>query len=190
MGDRAEHGSMSRRALMMAFAATTLTAAPGYAHAPAVLRGAGELRRIRMYCGRSGESVDTIYWLEGDYLPEAMSEISRFMRDWRNGKMKEIDPRTIDIMSAAHGLLETDEPYMLISGYRSPESNALLRRTSGGVGKKSRHLLGQAADIRLKSRSVEQIGEAAGSVAAGGVGRYSSSDFVHMDCGPVRLWGS
>jgi uncharacterized protein YcbK (DUF882 family) len=180
---------MTRRGLLGAFAATTVTAAP-FSKAFAYNRGAGDVRSIRMYSGRTGESINTIYWIDGEYVPEAVDEITHFMRDWRNGKIMPIDTRTIDIMTAAHRLMDTDEPYMLLSGYRSPETNAMLRARSKGVAKNSRHLKGQAADLRLKSRSVSQIYGAAMACRAGGVGKYSRSNFVHMDCGPIRTWGS
>ncbi|PZX18488.1 uncharacterized protein YcbK (DUF882 family) [Palleronia aestuarii] len=180
----------SRRALLGAFAAASIAAAPTTSSAFGFLRGAGDIRRIKMYNGRTGESIDTIYWIEGKYVGPALQEINYFMRDWRNNQVREIDPRTVDIMSAAHGLLDTSEPYMLISGYRSPQTNEMLRRRSSGVAKNSRHLRGEAADLRLKSRSVSQMYRAAEACAAGGVGRYSRSNFVHMDCGPVRSWGS
>ncbi len=131
-----------------------------------------------------------IYWIEGDYIGDALREISLFMRDWRTGTAVQIDSRTIDIMTASHRLLEVNEPYLLLSGYRSPQTNAMLRETSSGVASNSLHLRGQAADLRLDSRSVGQISRAAASCNAGGVGRYSGSNFVHMDCGAVRSWGS
>jgi uncharacterized protein YcbK (DUF882 family) len=183
-------GGFTRRALLGAFAATAVAAAPTYSNAAGFLRGAGDIRRIRMYSGRTGERVDMIYWIEGDYLADAIKEINYFMRDWRNNHIKSIDTRTIDIMAASHNLLDVSEPYMLISGYRSPETNAMLRARSSGVAKNSRHLVGQAADLRLASRSVSQMYQAAKACNAGGVGRYTRSDFVHMDCGPVRSWGS
>lgn len=93
-------------------------------------------------------------------------------------------------MAAAHNLLDVNEPYLLLSGYRSPATNAMLRRRSSGVAKNSLHMKGQAADLRLGSRSVNQIAKAAAACKAGGVGRYSGSNFVHMDCGVVRTWGS
>lgn len=83
-----------------------------------------------MYSGRTGESIDTIYWIEGKYIKEAMKEVTVFMRDWRNNKAMTIDSRTIDIMAAAHNLMDVNEPYMLLSGYRSPETNAMLRARS------------------------------------------------------------
>ena len=180
---------LSRRSLLGAFAATAVIAAPTYSNAFGLLKGAGDIRRIRMYSGRTGESMDTIYWIEGNYIPEALAEINHFMRDWRSGSVKNMDPRNVDIMAAAHRLMDVSEPYMLLSGYRSPKTNAMLRSRSGGVAKNSLHLVGQAADLRLKSRSVNQMAKAATSCNAGGVGRYSRSDFVHMDCGPVRNWG-
>jgi uncharacterized protein YcbK (DUF882 family) len=178
----------SRRALLGAFAATAVTATPFYAHAAGFLRGAGDIRRIRMYSGRTGEKVDTIYWVEGDYVKDALKEITYFMRDWRNDKIMGIDARTVDIMTASHRLLGVDEPYMLLSGYRSPETNALLRSRSRGVAKNSLHMKGEAADLRLQSRSVSQIYQAAMACSAGGVGKYNRSNFVHMDCGPIRTW--
>jgi uncharacterized protein YcbK (DUF882 family) len=181
--------SISRRALIGAFAATALTAAPYYANAAGFLRGGGDIRRIRMYSGRTGERMDTIYWIEGTYIKDALKEITYFMRDWRNDKLKVIDARTVDIMAAAHRMLDVNEPYMLLSGYRSPETNAQLRARSRGVAKNSLHMVGQAADLRLQSRSVGQMYRAAAACSAGGVGKYSRSNFVHMDCGPVRTWG-
>lgn len=142
-----------------------------------------------MHSGRTGERIDTVYWVDGDYIPEALDEINKFMRDWRTNGVTKIDRRTIDIAAASHRLLDCDEPYHMLSGYRSPETNAMLRRRSSGVARNSLHMKGQAADLRLDSRSVKQIAAAASSCAAGGVGRYSRSNFVHMDCGAVRSWG-
>lgn len=179
----------SRRALLGIFAATAVTAAPRYANAFAFLRGSGDIRRLKFYSGRTGERLDTIYWIDGEYVPEALTEINHFFRDWRNNRVHRIDTRTLDIMAAAHSLLEVDEPYMLLSGYRSPETNAMLRQNSRGVASNSRHTIGQAADLRLRSRNVRQVARAAIACQAGGVGMYSRSDFTHMDCGPVRTWG-
>ena len=180
--------NISRRGLLGAFAATLIVAAPTASNAFGILRGAGDIRRIRMYSGRTGESIDTVYWIEGKYIPEAIKEINHFMRDWRNNKVVNYDARTIDIAAAAHNLMGVNEPYMMLSGYRSPETNAMLRSKSRGVAKNSLHMRGQAADLRLKSRSVTQMYKAATTCNAGGVGQYSRSNFVHMDCGPVRHW--
>lgn len=180
---------VTRRALLRAFAATTVVAAPTYANAFGLLRGAGDFRQISMYSGRTGESLNTIYWIDGDYIKDAVKEINYFMRDWRNDQHTNVDLRTVDIMAAAHNMLDASEPYMLLSGYRTPETNAMLRQRSRSVARNSLHMKGQAADLRLRSRSVGQMAKAAAACNAGGVGRYSRSNFVHVDCGPIRTWG-
>jgi uncharacterized protein YcbK (DUF882 family) len=181
--------AISRRGVLMAFAATAVAAAPTFSNAAGFLRGAGDIRRIRLVSPRTGERLDTIYWIEGDYLKEAVREISLFMRDWRTNQVRDIDIRTIDIMAASHNLLDASEPYTLLSGYRSAQTNAMLRSRSSGVARNSLHMVGEAADLRLGSRSVSQIYRAGVACGGGGVGRYSGSNFVHMDCGPVRTWG-
>ncbi|MGB8621954.1 MAG: DUF882 domain-containing protein [Paracoccaceae bacterium] len=181
---------ISRRGLLGAFAATTIAAAPTYSKAFGFLRGAGDVRRIHMYSGRTGEKLDMIYWVDGEYIKEASEAINYFMRDWREDAVINIDLRAVDIVAAVHRLLDTTEPYMLLSGYRTPKTNAMLRRRSSGVAKHSLHMDGQANDLRLKSRSVNQMYSAAMACRAGGVGKYSRSDFVHMDCGQVRHWGA
>ncbi|MEM9872458.1 MAG: DUF882 domain-containing protein [Pseudomonadota bacterium] len=180
---------MTRRALLGAFAATTIVAAPTYSKAAGFLRGSGDIRRLRMYSGRTGERIDMIYWIEGKYIKESVKEINHFMRDWRTNQVKAIDLRTVDIMAAAHNLLDAEEPYMLLSGYRSPQTNNMLRSRGRGVAKNSLHMKGQAADLRLSTRSVSQMARAAAACRGGGVGKYSGSNFVHMDCGQVRSWG-
>jgi len=180
---------ITRRGLLGIFAAGIVAAAPTYSNAFGFLRGAGDVRRLKMYSGRTGENLDMIYWIDGKYVPEALKEIRHFMRDVRTGTAHDIDQRTIDIMAASHRMMDVSEPYMLLSGYRSPQTNNSLRATSRGVARNSLHMSGKAADLRLKSRSVNQMARAAEACASGGVGRYSRSNFVHMDCGPVRSWG-
>ena len=179
----------SRRALIGAFAATTIAAAPTFSNAAGFLRGSGDIRRLRMYSARTGERLDMIYWVDGDYIRDAVREVNHFMRDWRTNDVEQIDLRAVDIMAAAHNLLDADEPYLLLSGYRSPRTNSMLRARSRGVAKNSLHVKGQAADLRLNSRSVNQVARAAAACRGRGVGKYSGSNFVHMDCGPVRTWG-
>jgi uncharacterized protein YcbK (DUF882 family) len=188
--DEAGFGRMTRRGILAAFAVTAVAAAPTYANAFGFLRGAGDTRRLRMYNGRTGETLDMIYYADGKYFGEALDQVSWFMRDWRQDRAIKIDPRTMDVVAATHKLLDVDEPYLLLSGYRTPETNAMLRRRSSGVASHSLHMSGQANDLRLSGRSVSQMAKAAASCRAGGVGRYSRSNFVHMDCGPIRSWGA
>jgi uncharacterized protein YcbK (DUF882 family) len=179
---------LTRRGVLGAFAATLVSAAPTFSNAAGFLRGAGDIRRLHMYSGRTGETLNTIYWVDGKYIEEAVAEISHFMRDWRANSVKTIDSRTLDIMAASHNVLDVSEPYILLSGYRSEKTNAMLRRKSRAVARNSLHMKGQAADLRLRSRSVTQMARAALSCRAGGVGKYRRANFVHMDCGDVRSW--
>ncbi len=188
MTENAAPRGISRRGILRAFAATAVVAAPTFANAAGILRGAGDIRRLKMYNGRTGETMDTIYWIEGEYIKDAMKEVNAFMRDWRRNEIKSIDTRTIDIMAASHNLMGTSEPYTLLSGYRSPATNAMLRSRSRGVAKNSLHVQGKAADLRLGNRSIYDMAKAAKACRAGGVGTYRGSNFVHMDCGDVRAW--
>ena len=186
--EKTENNNFSRRFILGAFAASAITAAPTFTKAAGFLRGAGDIRSLNMISRRTGERFKGIYCIDNEYIPEVLEEISFFMRDWRRNEIKTIDRRTIDIIAASHKLLDTNEPYTLLSGYRSAQTNAMLRRRSRSVARHSLHMTGQAADIRLSSRSVKQIFKAAAKCSGGGVGRYYRSDFVHMDCGPVRTW--
>ncbi|SET59040.1 YcbK family protein [Oceanicella actignis] len=180
---------LTRRGLLgLIGAGAALAAAPGLA-APATLRGKGDYRAIHLFSSRLGESVNTVYWIDGEYIPEALDEISHLLRDWRQDLVKPIDPRVIDILAEAHRKLDAAEPFEVVSGYRSPQTNAMLRRRSSGVARNSYHIKAMAADVTMRSRSVEQMYRAGLSCHGGGVGRYSRSGFVHMDCGPVRSWG-
>ncbi|HUF86415.1 MAG TPA: DUF882 domain-containing protein [Thermohalobaculum sp.] len=182
---------MTRRALLGGLASlSAVAAAPALASAPAVLRGAGQFRKLAMVNDRTGEWLDTIYWADGGYIPEALKAVNHILRDWREDRARDMDPRLIDILAATHAKLECAEPFEVVSGYRTPQTNALLRRRSKAVAKNSYHIKGMAVDISMKSRSVAQISRAGLSLGAGGVGRYSRSEFVHLDCGPVRDWGA
>ncbi|MGB1235522.1 MAG: YcbK family protein [Planktomarina sp.] len=181
--------TMTRRGLLGAFAATAITAAPTYSNAFGFLRGAGDVRRVKMYATRTGESIDMIYWVEGEYIKDALKEINWFMRDWRQDKSTNMDTRTVDLIAATQNLLKTNNPFLLLSGYRTPQTNSMLRNSGRGVAKQSYHMKAQAADLRMEGRSVRQVSRAALSCTAGGVGRYSGSNFTHVDCGPIRNWG-
>lgn len=182
--------TLTRRSVLGAFAAVPMiTAAPQFANATNYNRGAGNIRKISMKNQRTGESLTTIYWLEGHYIKPALDEINYFMRDWRQNSVLNMDRRNIDLLAAAHNLLETEEPFLLLSGYRTSRTNRMLRSRSRRVAKDSYHVKGMAADIRLGSRSVGQIARAGVACRAGGVGRYSGANFVHLDSGPIRTWG-
>lgn len=190
MSNENNNVTLSRRGLLGAFAATAVVGAPHYANAAGFLRGSGDIRAVNMYSTRTGEKIKMIYWVEGHYIKDALKEIDWFMRDWRQNEDMSMDTRTIDIIAASQRLLDTQQPFLLLSGYRTVKTNKLLRSRSRGVAKYSLHMEGKAADLRMKGKSVRQIARAAASCSAGGVGKYSGSNFVHMDCGTVRNWGS
>lgn len=157
--------------------------------APALAKGSGQYRSISLINNRTAEKLSTVYWVEGQYIPEALEAVNYIMRDWRQGLVMQIDAKTVDIMAATHNLLDCSEPFEIISGYRSPQTNAMLRSRSRGVARKSYHMKGMACDLTLQTRSVWQVSSAAKSLGAGGVGRYRRSNFTHIDSGPARDWG-
>ena len=183
---------VTRRTLLTAIAsaASVVAAAPVFAKAPGFLRGAGDIRKIRFRNFNTGEFINSVYWIEGSYVDGALQEINYFMRDWRQNKVRSYDPANIDILSATQGLLDSSEPFYLLSGYRTRKTNNLLSRMTDGVAQNSYHVKAMAADIRMRTRSTEKISKAAKSFKTGGVGRYSRSGFVHIDSGPFRTWTS
>jgi len=150
-------------------------------------RGAGE-RRLRFHNIHTGESLSTIYWADGTYIPEARNEIDLILRDWRTDEITNIDPRLLDLVHELAGVVDARAPFHVISGYRSPKTNALLRKKSHGVAKKSLHMRGMAVDICLPGRDLRTLRKAALSLRRGGVGFYPKPGFVHVDVGRVRTW--
>jgi uncharacterized protein YcbK (DUF882 family) len=136
----------------------------------------------------TGERLRTTYWESGDYIPEALSEINYFFRDFRANLVKPIDPRLLDLLCELHGRFDSSQPFDLISGYRSPATNAMLAARSEGVARHSMHVEGRAADINLPGVELKTLQVAALDLGQGGVGYYPSSDFVHVDTGRVRRW--
>lgn len=183
-------GLLSRRAALgLIGGAAILSAAPAFAAAPAVLRGAGAYRAVHLTSSRLGEQVRTVYWVDGSYIPEALEEISFLLRDWRENVAMPYDPGTLDVISALARKLELSSPVEVVSGYRSKHTNDMLRKTHRGVAKNSYHTRAMAIDLRVQGRSVRQVASAAESLGGGGVGRYTRSQFVHVDSGPLRTWG-
>lgn len=157
--------------------------------APAIAQSAGQFRSLYLYAARTGEWANTVYWVEGEYIPEAVQAISHLMRDWREDEVKPFANTTLDILSATHRLLECKEPFTVVSGYRTPKTNAMLRSRSRAVARNSYHMQAMAVDLRLKTRLPRQIAAAGKALGSGGVGTYSRRNFVHLDSGPTRDWG-
>ncbi|HCS23331.1 MAG TPA: DUF882 domain-containing protein [Alphaproteobacteria bacterium] len=136
----------------------------------------------------TGEKFTGEYWYNGRYIPSAFLEIKKLMRDHRVNEQFPIDPRLMDILYVMNNRLGTKNSYHVLSGYRSPATNARLRRQSEGVARNSLHMTGQAVDIRLPGTRLSNLRKTAMDLKSGGVGFYPRSDFVHVDTGRVRHW--
>lgn len=137
----------------------------------------------------TGEKLRIDYWVDGGYVPDALETINHFLRDFRNGEVHVIEPKLLDLLTILNARLDTSAPFEVISGYRSPATNAMLHAEHHGVAAKSLHMQGMAIDIRVPNRSLASLHNAALALHAGGVGYYPTSDFVHVDVGRVRTWG-
>ena len=146
-------------------------------------------RKLSLYNLHTGEQLKTVYWADGAYVPEGLAQANKLLRDFRTGEVKPIDPALLDQLVRVRDLMEADgKTFHIISGYRSPKTNAALHAQSSGVAKKSLHQFGQAIDIRLPGLGIDRLHKAALSMKAGGVGYYPDLEFVHMDTGRVRYW--
>ena len=158
--------------------------------APALV-GLKELnaRVLSFDCYNTGERLKNIpYWVEGEYVPDALATINRALRDWRANKVHPIEPKLLDVLHQIGRNLDTDCHFELISGYRSPKTNAMLHEFDPGVATHSLHMQGRATDISLPGRPLQALHEAALALGAGGVGYYPDSNFIHVDVGRVRRW--
>jgi len=147
-------------------------------------------RRISFRNTHTGESFSGVYRVGDKYLPDAFTQINTVLRDFRTNQVFPMDPRVIDIIHTVHRMSGQSKPFEIISGYRSPKTNTMLRGRSkaSGVAKKSLHMQGRAIDLRMEGFSSKRLRDIGVALQAGGVGYYSKSNFVHFDCGDVRDW--
>lgn len=138
----------------------------------------------------TGERLKLTYWSDGQYIGESLAEINNLLRDFRTGERYQIDKALIDTLYQLQVRTGNQRAFEIISGYRSPKTNAMLRSSSNGVAKKSLHMLGQAIDVRLPGTDLKHLHKAAMAAKQGGVGLYTGSNFLHLDTGRVRSWGS
>jgi uncharacterized protein YcbK (DUF882 family) len=150
-------------------------------------RGAHE-RRLSFYHTHTRESLDIVFFENGEYIESALEEINRYLRDFRTGDVAIIDPKLLDLIYEIRESLGSNGTYEVISAYRSPKTNQILRNRSKGVVKNSQHLLGTAIDVRLEDVPTKKLRDAALAMERGGVGYYRISNFVHIDTGRVRRW--
>jgi uncharacterized protein YcbK (DUF882 family) len=171
-----------------------LAAAAVLARAPLQASGAaprGAERVLSFFNLHTGERLQAAYCCEGVYQTEALGKINHILRDFRRNEIKAIDVKLLDLLHELGGVLGTGKPFHVISGYRSPATNAALQSQGGartGVATQSLHMVGKAIDIRIPGVRLDRLRSAARSLGLGGVGYYPASDFVHVDTGRVREW--
>jgi uncharacterized protein YcbK (DUF882 family) len=149
------------------------------------------VRSLSFFNTHTGERLRAEYCFGVEYEAGALAEINHILRDFRAGEVKPIDPKLLDLRHELSGTLEVDQPFHIISGYRSPHTNQWLRARGGagtGVASTSLHMVGKAIDIRLPGVKLDHLRGAARALKLGGVGYYPSSNFVHVDTGRVRYW--
>ncbi len=180
---------VSRRGLLIGAGAAGAAAMTAGAVAAATPRRRDGARWLAFESAWTGEKLKLTYYENGRYVEDAMHALDRLMRDARDNTVVQMDPRLYDILFDLHRLMDSANPFTLISGYRSPSTNAMLAARSRAVAKNSFHLRGWAADVRLQGRDLRQLALGAISLHRGGVGMYSrKSNFIHVDTGPVRRW--
>jgi uncharacterized protein YcbK (DUF882 family) len=158
---------------------------------PAVARAAAAApheRVLRLYNTHTGESLKSVFWAEGEFIPDALTDINKLLRDHRSETIATMDPQLLLLLDRVSARFGGTDVLHVISGYRSPETNAKLAKASGGVAKHSMHLEGKAIDIRMPGRDLAALHKAALAAKGGGVGYYPASQFVHLDTGRPRHW--
>jgi len=146
-------------------------------------------RKLSLLNLHTGEKLSATYWAEGQYQTSELKAINHILRDHRTGDAHRMDNELLELLNVLHKKVGGDQAFEIISGYRSPKTNAALSKKSSGVAKKSLHMQGKAIDIRLPGCQLSHLQKAAISCKAGGVGYYPKSDFIHVDTGRVRRWG-
>ena len=158
---------------------------------PAIGRTASAQRAeksLRFYHTHTGEALQRVFWADGEYVPGALAEINRLLRDHRTNEVSPVAPQLLSLLERLTSLTGPNDILHVISGYRSPQTNQTLADRSDGVSRHSLHMEGKAIDIRIPGRDLERLRNAALSLRGGGVGFYPLSQFVHVDVGRVRAW--
>jgi len=145
-------------------------------------------RVLQLQSIHTGEKVSATYWADGHYITEEIAALDRVLRDHRRNEVHTMDHKLYDLIYSLQQQVDKQGAYQIISGYRSPATNAKLRSASGGVAKRSLHMQGRALDIRLPGIELKHLRKAALSLRAGGVGYYPNSNFIHVDTGRPRFW--
>jgi uncharacterized protein YcbK (DUF882 family) len=152
------------------------------------LADSGQPRSLSFVHTHTSEQLNAEYWKDGEYQQQVLTQVNHLLRDFRTNEVHAIDPALLDLLHDLRAAVDSDQAFQVISAYRSPQTNEMLRRSSNGVAEHSMHMLGKAIDVRLQSFPTVRLAEVARSLHRGGVGYYPASDFVHVDTGPVRYW--
>jgi uncharacterized protein YcbK (DUF882 family) len=145
-------------------------------------------RTLSFYNLHTNESLCADYRINGKYMPDALSKINYILRDHRTNEIQPIDIRLLDLLHVLRTRIASNQPFHIISGYRSRKTNVRLRKQGRQVAKRSYHLLGRAIDISIPGCCLSDLRDVAMKLGMGGVGYYPRSRFVHVDTGPVRYW--
>ena len=186
--DSPRGGSLSRRGFLLWGAGAVIGASLPRPVLAAARRKPPRDRSLSFYNLHTEETLETVYWDQGRYQQDALRDIDWILRDHRTGQVKPIDRELLDLLFSLRERLGCTGPFQVISGYRSPETNRMLRSRSRGVAHASLHLEGKAVDVRLEGCSLWRLRRAALNQAGGGVGYYPGPQFVHLDTGRVRFW--
>ena len=152
------------------------------------LQPAEDKRHLSFYHTHTSEKLSVTYFANGQYVASSLADLNHILRDFRTGDVTEMDPGVFDILFEIQQASGSTGTFEIISAYRSPATNEMLRSKSGGVAKNSQHLLGTAIDVRLTDLDTADLRDVALELQRGGVGYYHESDFVHVDTGRVRQW--
>ena len=179
---------LSRRAALRSLALGGAGALAWLAAAPGARAEAAPTRRLVFHNTHPLESLSVDYCQDGSYCGPALAAVNHVLRDHRNGEVHPIDPALLDVLHAAASRCGRDAEFEVISGYRSPESNAAMHARSSGVAARSLHMEGRAIDVRLVGCDLARLRDAGLALGQGGVGYYRGPQFVHLDTGRVRTW--
>lgn len=180
--------SCSRREFLKVSAGTLVAGMLPLPALAATLKSVDTKRTLGFFNTHTSEKLKVCYFDGEGYRPEALERINFILRDFRADEILPIDPLLLDQLFALKTRIQPRTPFHIISGYRSPTTNAMLRRTTSGVARTSMHTQGRAIDIRLPGYSTRRLRNLCVKLKAGGVGYYPKSNFVHLDTGQVRSW--
>ena len=186
MTEQAARRCMKRRHVMLGITIPIGLALAGLPGRQAL--AATRERFILLHHCHTGEVLKTVYFADGHYQPDALRAATHHLRDWRDNTHLPIDPTVLDLLWSLRAKLQTTTPIQVFCGYRSPETNAMLRRTHHGAARNSLHMRGMAVDLYVEGRPLSMVHAAAVGLRGGGVGYYPRSGFVHVDTGDIRYW--